>query len=229
MTLIGKDGIKAFLKGLWKLFLDILKGLGALLFIYIVTVPIWIYSQGRENIYTDLKSVTDYRVAIVLGAAVTPEGEPREMLQDRLDVAADLFEAGNIEKILVSGDNQEENYNEPLAMYHYLVDERALPEDAIAMDFAGRRTYDTCARAKEVFELSEVVLVSQGYHLPRAIFLCNELGVEAKGVSATLNSNYKGEGFFKFREFWAIHKAIYDIYVESPAYVGGEVIDIFTQ
>lgn len=202
-------------------------GISVALVSYLLFAPLVVYTYGRKSVFTDINSVKSQRVAVVLGAGVTPEGEPRDMLQDRLSLAADLYFDGEIEKILVTGDNREENYNEPAAMKRYLIEKRDLPEDVIVLDYAGRRTYDSCARVKEIFQLKKIILISQGYHLPRAIFLCENLGVDATGLSATLHNKYEGEFYFKVREFFALHKAIWDIYVSTPEYVGGEVIDIW--
>lgn len=194
---------------------------------YILLTPILLHFSGSTQIYKTPEGKNLPEVAIVLGAGVTPEGKPRDILKDRLDVAADLYYGEYITKIIVSGDNREENYNEPAAMFEYLTVGWEIPADDIVRDFAGRRTYDTCARAKEVFELDEVLMISQGYHLPRAILLCKSLGVDATGYSATLSNTYEGIWYYKFREFWAIHKAMWDIYVVEPEFVGGESIDIW--
>jgi len=195
--------------------------------LYFFFAPLIIVLSGRNSVYLKDSEIKGLNVAIVLGAAVNPEGNPRDMLKDRLDVAANAYWDGYIEKILVSGDNRVENYNEPLAMQQYLIIQRAIPEEDIVLDFAGRRTYDTCARAASVFKLKKVLLISQGYHLSRAIFLCENLGVSVKGLSATVSNEYEAETWYKTREFFAIHKAIWDIYIHKPDFVGGDTIDIW--
>lgn len=204
-------------------------GISIALVIYLLFAPIIVYTYGRKSVFTNINNVKNQRVAVVLGAGVTPEGKPRDMLQDRLDLVAELYFDGKIEKILVTGDNREKNYNEPAAMNRYLIEERDIPKDVIVLDYAGRRTYDSCARAKEIFGLKKFILISQGYHLPRAIFLCHNLGMQATGLSATLHNRYEGEFYFKVREFFALHKAIWDIYISTPKYVGGEAIDIWAK
>jgi SanA protein len=195
--------------------------------LYILFAPLMVVLSGRKSVYLKGSEIEGLNVAIVLGAGVAPDGKPRDMLTDRLDVAADAYWDGYLEKILVSGDNREENYNEPQAMQQYLIIQRAIPEEDIILDYAGRRTYDTCARAASVFELEEVLLISQGYHLSRAIFLCENLGVHVNGLSATRSDDYEAETWYKTREFFAIHKALWDIYFVSPDYVGGDAIDIW--
>ena len=196
--------------------------------LYFFIAPSIVYLVGRNKVFTSIHDVEKQRIAIVLGAAVTPEGEPRDMLKDRLDLAADLYFEGEIEKILITGDeNAAEKYDEPAAMYKYLIESREIPEEIVVKDVAGKRTYDSCARAKEVYGIDSAILISQGYHLPRAIFLCNNLGVDATGLSATLHNKYDGEYFFKVREFFALHKAIWDIYVDTPDYLKSDFIDIW--
>ncbi len=166
-----------------------------------------------------------HRVGIVFGAGITADNKPKDVLRDRLSVAADLYHAGTIKKILVSGDNRFLNYNEPDAMATYLIDSEKIPATDIVRDYAGRSTYETCARAREIFNVRDAVMITQEYHLPRALFICQSFGIEAHGASATLQP-YRAGWYFKFREFFAIHKAILDVYILRPDFVGGEKIVI---
>ncbi len=122
-------------------------------------------------------------VAIVFGAGLTRGGYPTAVLRDRVETAAQLYFAGKVQKLLMSGDNRSDNYNEPGAMREYALS-LGVPSDAIVLDYAGRRTYDTCYRAKAIFGLKSALLVTQQFHLPRALFLCNALGIQAAGVEA---------------------------------------------
>ncbi|MBI4253247.1 YdcF family protein [Candidatus Uhrbacteria bacterium] len=121
-------------------------------------------------------------VALVLGASIKSR-KPNSVLQERLDIAAQLYEAGKIKKLLLSGDNRTVDHNEPQAMKEYLM-EKGIPEQDMVLDHAGRRTYDSCYRAKEIFQIESALIVTQGFHLPRALYLCNRLGIEALGVAA---------------------------------------------
>lgn len=122
-------------------------------------------------------------VAIVYGAGLSGNG-PSAYLAARLQVALELYQAGKVKVILVSGDNREVYHNEPAAMTTWLVD-RGVPADKIVADFAGLDTYSTCYRAKAIFGVSQAILVSQTYHLPRAIATCRLLGLDAVGVGDT--------------------------------------------
>src|SRR6187549_3477138 len=129
------------------------------------------------------------RLAIVFGAGLRRDGSPTAILRDRVETAADLYFSGKVEKILMSGDNRFEYYNEPESMRQYALS-LGVPDAAIALDYAGRRTYDTCYRAKAIFGASEALLVTQKFHLPRALFLCNALGLKSYGIEAN-NIRYR--------------------------------------
>ena len=167
------------------------------------------------------------RVAVVFGAGLRRDGTPTPILRDRVETAADLYFTGKVEKLLMSGDNRFVNYNEPEAMRQYALS-LGVPNDAIVLDYAGRRTYDTCYRAKAIFGVKSSLLVTQKFHLPRALFICNALGINASGVEAK-NRQYWGSSLFiwNFREQLATVGAFLDVYVSNPIPVLGEPEPIF--
>ena len=120
-------------------------------------------------------------VAIVFGAATYANGQPSPFLKARLDLARQLFDQGSVRAILVSGDNRHADYNEPDAMRDYLI-AQGVPAGQVVADYAGFDTYSTCVRAQRIFAVSQAILVSQSYHLPRAITTCRAVGVDAWGV-----------------------------------------------
>ncbi len=190
-------------------------------FLIVVRVGIAVYA-GRYIFRAD--DVPPKRVAVVFGALVYPDKTPSPMLADRLETAARLYRAGKVQKILVSGDNRFEYYNEPQAMETYLI-ARGVPPDDIQPDYAGRRTYDTCYRARDIFQLETVVLVTQKFHLPRAVFTCRALGVDAVGVPADIQSYGLGAlGWSTMREQFALARAVVDVVLQRPAPVLGEPI-----
>lgn len=195
--------------------------IGALFVVYAILVPFAVVQYGKHHIYAEQKDIPPYEVGIVFGAGLRFDGKPSDVLKDRLATAADLYRSGKIKKIVVSGDNRTETYNEPSAMFSYLVAEEGISEKDVVRDYAGRRTYDTCIRAQEVFGVEEALLITQGFHLSRAIWTCNAIGVESAGFSATVQQ-YESDGAFKLREILAIHRAMIDLYIWRPAYVGGE-------
>ncbi|WP_283132869.1 SanA/YdcF family protein [Rhizohabitans arisaemae] len=119
-------------------------------------------------------------VALVLGAGI-PYGTPSPMLARRLDLAADLYRTGKVRAILLSGDNGRKDYDEPTVMRDYLT-ARGLPAHKLVLDYAGFDTWDSCVRAREVFGAHRLTVVSQNFHLPRAVALCRAAGLEAYGV-----------------------------------------------
>ena len=144
-------------------------------------VVVGIASAGRQKSVEDVDS---HDVAIVFGAGLETDGTPSPYLKARLQVALDLYKAGKAKVILVSGDNLTTYHNEPAAMTKWLV-EQGVPDDKIVQDYAGEDTYATCMRAKVIFGVTSAILVSQAYHMPRAISTCRMLGVDAVGVGDT--------------------------------------------
>ncbi len=177
------------------------------------------YEQGK--IYTPNEFIPPAEVALVFGAGLNKDGRPSDALADRLITAAGLYNSGAVEKILVSGDNiTDEYYNEPAAMTTFLVT-WGIPEDVISQDFAGENTYATCLRAKEIWGIDEAILVTQEFHLPRALFTCNALGVESIGVIAD-QQPYLFADYYQTREWLATYKALLDLYVWKPDTIGGQ-------
>ena len=164
------------------------------------------------------------RVAIVFGARVYGNGRLSAMLQDRVETAAQLYRQGKVQKLLLSGDNRFVDYNEPGDMQAYALS-RGVPLEDIQLDYAGRRTYDTCYRAKAIFQLDEAVLVTQAFHLPRALFTCRHLGVEAVGVIADRRPyDPRSVRWSTPREIPAAAVALLNVIIKKPAPVLGEPI-----
>ena len=120
-------------------------------------------------------------VALVLGAQVKPDGTPSAFLAARLDLAKRLYDAGRVQMIMVSGDHRAPEYDEPVAMRDYLI-RAGVPETKLILDPGGFDTYESCVRAKQIFNLAELIIVTQSYHLARAVATCRALGVDAIGV-----------------------------------------------
>jgi vancomycin permeability regulator SanA len=127
------------------------------------------------------ESVPSAPVALVLGARVFPSGTPSPFLAARLDLAHRLYRDGKVRAVLVSGDNLAPEYNEPDAMRAYLIN-AGMPAEAVVADYAGFDTYDSCVRSRRIFGVDRLVIVTQGYHLPRAVATCRALGLDATGV-----------------------------------------------
>lgn len=167
------------------------------------------------------------RVAIVFGAGLWRDGSPTPILRDRVATAANLYFSGKVEKLLMTGDNRFANYNEPRAMRTYAL-ELGIPEDAIVLDYAGRRTYDSCYRARDIFGLQEAILVTQSFHLPRALYICNALGVHSIGVPSDMRE-YRRRSmlFWNLREIPATVIALWEVHFARPLPVLGNPEPIF--
>ena len=148
------------------------------------------------------------------------------MLGDRVETAVQLYLAGKVDKLLLSGDNRVKEYDEPGRMMDYAL-ARGVPAEDIQPDYAGRRTYDTCYRAREVFGLTSAVLVTQEFHLPRALFTCERLGLDVVGVAADRQSySRRSIAWSTVREFPALLIALFDAIRQAPPPVLGDPIPI---
>ncbi len=183
---------------------------------------------ARPRTYTGLE-VPARRVAIVFGAGLWRDGSPTPILQDRVAAAAELYFAGKVEKLLLSGDNRFVDYNEPEAMRQYSLS-LGVPNEALVLDYAGRRTYDTCYRAAAIFGVTEAVLITQAFHLPRALYLCNHLGVDGVGVEADRRVYRRSSMlYWTAREILATVNALWEVHVTHPLPVLGEPEPIFSE
>lgn len=203
-------------------------GILILLAIVILGLPRVITALYSESlIYKSTAEIPTRRAAIVFGAGLQRDGTPSPVLRDRVEAAVQLYKAGKVEKILMSGDNRFVDYNEPGAMFNFAV-ELGVPAEDIVLDYAGRRTYDTCYRARWIFNLKEAVLVTQTYHLSRALYTCNLLGLPSIGYSADLRTYYPSSYFiWNIREIPATFMALVDIWFRHPIPVLGQQEPIF--
>jgi len=194
--------------------------------IFVPRIITTLYSWNR--IY-QTESAPQERVAIIFGAGLRRDGSPTPILRDRVETGVTLYHSGKVEKLLMSGDNSVEYYNEPEAMRQYAMSLGVSAED-IVLDYAGRRTYDTCYRAQAIFGVQRAILITQKFHLPRALFLCNALGLEASGVEAR-NLNYRRSSLliWNIREQLATMGAFFDIYVDKPTPILGMPEPIFME
>ncbi len=185
-----------------------------------------IHAQEAERVYSDLRQVPAAPVALVLGAGLWRDGSPTPVLYDRVATAVDLYRAGIVKKLLMSGDNRFVNYNEPAVM-RSVAEKLGVPAQDIVLDYAGRRTYDSCYRAREIFGVERAVVVTQAFHLDRALFLCDKLGIQAVGATADRRPyprrSYMG---WQLREVAATAAAWWDVNVAHPVPVLGEKLPI---
>jgi SanA protein len=166
-------------------------------------------------------------IAIVFGAGLSRDGSPSPVLRDRVATAARLYFAGKVQKILMSGDNRFIYHNEPGSMKEYAL-ELGVPDTDIVLDYAGRRTYDTCYRATSIFRVRSAILVTQAFHLPRAVYTCNVLGLDALGVPADMREyRPRSLAWWHAREIGATLVALWELHITHPLPVLGEPEPIF--
>ena len=182
--------------------------LSGLLFVFLINLQVSSYS--KDKIYRSAEIVpSEDRIAIVLGAKVWDDGSLSHALLDRVTTAVELYKAGKVKKLLMSGDNPTQAYDEPTAMKAEAI-RQGVPENDVVLDFAGRRTYDTCYRAKEIFEIKKAIIVSQEFHLARSIYLCQNMEVDSIGIVAN-RRNYLAENYWAFREFFSVASAWFEM------------------
>ena len=199
-----------------------LAGVVAILFGGLVMAggEIWVRSEAAGHVYREA-SVPAAPVALVLGAQVYPDGTPSAYLAARLDLAKRLLDAGKVRAILLSGDHHRWDYDEPGSMQVYLI-ARAVPARQIVLDYAGFDTYDSCARARRIFGVRQAIVVTQSFHVDRAVALCRHLGVDATGVGDESVKHFKAIWTRNLiRERGAVVKAVYDVVSgRDPALLG---------
>lgn len=185
----------------------------------------WVNWRYEDRLYT-VETAPHHRVAIVFGARVYSSGRLSAMLRDRVDTAVELYHAGKVDKLLVTGDNSSAEYDEPGAMMAHAIAQGVDPDD-IQPDYGGRRTYDSCYRASHVFQVTDAVLVTQAFHLPRALFLCTSLGLEGSGVAADRRRyDPRSIAWSEMREVPALVVALTDLIRGDPPPVLGDPIPL---
>jgi SanA protein len=186
---------------------------------------LWARWHYGHQIYS-VEDVSRERIAIVFGARIYADGRLSPMLRDRVETAVELYHAGKVDKLLLSGDNRFDDYDEPGRMRDY-ARSLGVRVDDIQPDYAGRRTYDTCYRAKAIFNLESAILVTQDFHLPRALFTCDSLGLEVVGVAADRQPySRRSLAWSTLREIPAMTVALVDVVRQEPPPVLGDPIRI---
>jgi SanA protein len=198
--------------------LAIVGGLAA--WIIIVTIR----HAAAERSYQRIEDAPARPIAIVFGAGVWPGGQLSNVLADRVETAVALYRAGKVRKLLMTGDNRFAWYNEPGAMGEY-AEQRGVPAADIVYDYAGRRTYDSCYRARHIFGIESAILVTQAYHLPRALYTCRQMGIDAVGIAADRQA-YQYIRRFRLRELPALLVAWFETNFLHPLPVLGDPIPI---
>lgn len=184
----------------------------------------WVEHLGQAGI-VEPGAVEHAQTAIVLGAGVWAGGQLSPVLQDRVDAGIELFQAGKVDTLLMSGDHGYQDYDEVNSMREYAVT-HGVPNEKIFMDHAGFNTYDSMARARQVFQVESAVVVTNRFHLARSVFLARQAGIKAQGVVADRRV-YAEADWYEQREFLARCKAFLNCYLlHPPPALGGPPIPI---
>ena len=184
----------------------------------------WVGYRTADQIYDTALDVPSSPAVIVLGAGIWPSGQLSHALADRMDTAIALYDAGKVNRLLLTGDNRFADYNEPAAMAAY-AQARGVPREDLVLDYAGRRTYDSCYRASAIFGAEQAILVTQEFHLPRALYTCSQLGLETVGVVADRRP-YVRATWYQLRELFALTRAWLDLKLFKPVPVLGDPIPV---
>jgi vancomycin permeability regulator SanA len=182
-----------------------------------VALNCYVRVATSDRRYTEPTGVPPQQVAIVFGAGVWEDGTPTPMLADRVRAAVDLYNQSRVNKILMTGDNSSRDYNEVKVMQEYAVKHGVSLTD-ITLDYAGFSTYESCYRAKEIFGVTRAVLVTQKYHLPRAVYTCSNMGIEAVGLGTPDWEKFENDSmrYYFLRELLAVLKALWEVHVTRP-------------
>lgn len=210
----------------WKKIAIILLCLIVIGSVAVFSVNAYVKTVGGKNIITPEQAaqLEEVDCIIVLGCFVETDGTPCDMLRDRLTRGIELYKNGAAPKIIMSGDHGTVEYDEVNAMKQYAID-NAVPSSDVFMDHAGFSTYESVYRAKEVFAADKVIIVTQEYHLSRALYIAEKLGIEAYGVASDYHT-YSGQTSRDLREILARNKDFaISIFKPEPTYLG-EVIPV---
>ncbi|TRO65243.1 SanA/YdcF family protein [Christiangramia sabulilitoris] len=188
--------------------------IGLVLIIFVILGIEAIFKRNTQDlIYRDISELPNSKTVIILGASVHADGKLSPILQDRVDTAIKLFREGKVEDFLVTGDHRSDDYNEVAAMVSYL-EAKGINKDLITSDHAGLDTYDSMYRAGKLFEIDDAVVVTQEFHLPRALFIARNLGYNYTGFPADQRA-YQTEYRLKQREKLANLKALWEVLLKK--------------
>jgi SanA protein len=189
----------------------------------IIGINIYVKNKTKPLIYNNINDIPNTNVGIVFGAGINGN-QPSKYLKDRLDAGILLYKSKKINKILLSGDNGNDAHDELTVMKNYCY-QNGVDTTKIYLDYAGFDTYSTLFRAKKIFKINNAILVSQKYHLNRAVFIGNKIGVHSIGFSANVGQ-YNNYNYVKFRECFSVFKGFLDVYRNRKPHFLGTAINI---
>lgn len=196
--------------------------LTALTLLFLITANTVVIKKSKRFLFDNVSDIPKCYTGIVLGAKVNSNGTPSDYLQDRLDMAIKLYRNNKIIRFLLSGDHGQTSYDEVNIMKAYLIDHGINTED-IFLDHAGFDTYSTMVRARKIFQVKDAIIVTQEFHLPRAVYIARCKGIEAYGIKAD-KRKYAAMKTLKTREALAKVKAFIEVIInKKPKYLGDQI------
>ena len=195
--------------------------IGCMTLLTIVSGNGWVRRSTQGRIFTSVETTPAAPVAMVFGAGITANRTPTAALADRIMGGVLLYRAGVVRHLLMTGDNSRVDYDEVTVMREWAI-ARGVPAEAITVDYAGFRTYDSCYRAQAIFGIERAVLVTQAYHLPRALYTCQARGIEAVGLAADSIPNNRRSAYqyllpsYQFREQLATTLMLWETHITKP-------------
>lgn len=206
------------------LFLLALVLLGVILVLSIVLANFRINQVSKDFIFYDINQIPNAQAVLILGAKAWPNEVMSDILHDRALTGLEVYKAGKVEKILISGDHGQRDYDEVNIVKSFLLESNAEPQD-IFLDHAGFDTYDSLYRARDIFKIKSIIIATQNFHLPRAVYIAKKLGLNAYGLSSDKHI-YLGMERIQIREALAKVKAVLNIFLKSKPKYLGEIISI---
>ena len=213
------------MKRKYKVLIFVIAGIALLIGITAVSLSAYMVKATEKSIFTaeTFKSEKKADCILILGAGVK-DGKPKPMLRDRLLTGIELYKSGAADKIIMSGDHGRADYDEVNVMRSFAIEQGVRAED-IFLDHAGFSTYDSVYRAKEIFCAEKVIIVSQKYHLPRALYVAEKLGLDAYGVAAA-DVSYRGQSYREAREMLARAKDFCNAALKRKPRLLGDAIPV---
>jgi len=197
--------------------------LSFMIFIFFILINLYVIKFSNKHIYKNESDIPKAYIGIVLGAYVWNNTYPSYVLRDRLNGAIRLYKAKKIDKILLSGDHGQKEYDEVNTMKKYLLD-NGIPENIIFLDHAGFDTYSSMARANKVFEVTDAIVITQDFHIARSVYLARKNGINAYGYS--IKSVASRRNYIKrwIRDKFAVIKAFSNVLISrKPKYLGKKI------
>ena len=193
-----------------------------LLILTVAGINWYVCNESSSEIENNINNFKGYDVVMVLGAKVFADGRLSDMMKDRADRALELYKAGLVKKILVSGDHGTDHYDETNTIRNYLL-RKGIPREDVFMDHAGFTTFNSMYRARDIFQVKKMIIITQDFHLPRSVYIAQRLGLTVKGLSADKHVYNKWNLFeSNLREVVARCKAVWqvDIAKSKPRFLG---------